>query len=303
MTEVFLESYLDSAVKDVCLRQVVLAIAAASIDIAAVIETADTGKAGTFNVYGEEQLALDVLSDRIMQEKLKASKAVSSIVSEELPDELVIGDGDYAVAHDPLDGSSLVDVNLSVGTIFSIYQNDHFTGLTGDAQVAAGFVVYGPRTTMMLTLRDGVREFSLRNGRYILTHDDVRIAESGKMFAPGNLRACAFRQDYLDLMEYWLKEQYTLRYSGGMVPDINQILLKGKGIFTYPGYQEAPDGKLRLLVECNAMALLVEQAGGKATDGKKRILEKEICDIEQRTPILIGAIREVERAESYLRNL
>ena len=121
------------------------------------------------------------------------------------------------------------------------------------------------------------------------------------MFAPGNLRATKFREDYVKLMDYWMREQYTLRYSGGMVPDINQILLKGKGVFTYPAYEETPQGKLRLLFECNPMSLLMEQAGGKSTDGEgKRVLEKELTEISQRTPILVGAKGEVEKAEEYL---
>jgi fructose-1,6-bisphosphatase len=115
------------------------------------------------------------------------------------------------------------------------------------------------------------------------------------MFAPGNLRACSERKEYMDLMNFWCMEKYTLRYSGGMVPDINQILLKGKGIFSYPGYSEAPNGKLRLLFECAPMSYLMEQAGGAGSDGKIRILEKKVENIDQRTPIFIGSKAEVDR--------
>lgn len=120
------------------------------------------------------------------------------------------------------------------------------------------------------------------------------------MFAPGNLRACKSRKDYLKLVNYWCENEYTLRYSGGMVPDVMQILVKGKGIFTYPGYDEAPQGKLRLLFECAPMALLMEQAGGAATDGTVRILEKGAKDLAQRTPILIGSSGEVDTALKFL---
>lgn len=121
------------------------------------------------------------------------------------------------------------------------------------------------------------------------------------MFAPGNLRACASRKSYLDLLNYWAEQQYTLRYSGGMVPDVGQILLKGKGIFTYPGYDEQPDGKLRLLYECAPMAMIMEQAGGKAVNDKgERILDLKIENLLQRTPILIGSAAEVDRALKYL---
>ena len=283
------------------LLTVLESIAEASKKIETAVSTADVGKAGTTNVYGEEQLALDVMSDKILQEELKKNSQVGLIASEELDNEMKIGDGEYAVAYDPLDGSSLVDVNLSVGTIFAVYKRATFIGAKGDEQLAAGFVVYGPRTTMVLTVKKGVQEYTLKNGQYEVSKEDVQVAEEGKMFAPGNLRATKFREDYVELMDYWMREQYKLRYSGGMVPDINQILLKGKGLFTYPGYEEAPQGKLRLLFECNPMSLLMEQAGGKSSDGKMRLLEKELTEISQRTPILVGAKKEVEIAEEYLK--
>ncbi|MFA6436556.1 MAG: fructose-bisphosphatase class I, partial [Candidatus Gracilibacteria bacterium] len=124
--------------------------------------------------------------------------------------------------------------------------------------------------------------------------------KEGKMFAPGNLRAVADRADYLELVRWWMEQGYTLRYSGGMVPDINQILLKGKGIFSYPGYSEAPQGKLRLLFECAPMAYLLEQAGGAGSDGTMPILDKTIESIHQRTPVYLGSKEEVKRCEERL---
>ena len=122
------------------------------------------------------------------------------------------------------------------------------------------------------------------------------------MFAPGNLRATKFRPDYLKLVNWWMEQQYTLRYSGGMVPDINSILVKGKGIFSYPGYEpDCVDGKLRLVFECGPMAYLMEQAGGAASDGKQRIVEKKIESLTQRTPIFIGSKEEVKRCEDELK--
>ena len=259
------------------------------------IKTSSTGKAGTQNIYGEEQLALDVLADKIVQDECKKNSLIGLIASEELPDEVKMGDGNYAVAYDPLDGSSLVDVNLAVGSIFGIYKAKSFIGVSGSEQLAAMIAVYGPKTTVVLTVKRGVKEFVLSaENKFVLSNDNVKIGE-GKMFAPGNLRAAIDRKDYLDLVNYWCKEQYTLRYSGGMVPDINQILLKGKGIFAYPGYSEAPNGKLRLLFECAPMALLVTEAGGSASDGKIDILEKVVEKLDQRTPIYIGSKAEVER--------
>ena len=143
-------------------------------------------------------------------------------------------------------------------------------------------------------------EFLLNDdGEFVLNGEDLEV-EEGKMFAPGNLRACKSNEKYMELVNYWIKEQYTLRYSGGMVPDINQIILKGKGIFAYPGYDEAPEGKLRLLYECAPVALLMEEAGGAASDGKGRILDKELKEIAQRSPIFVGSKEEVQRCEKYL---
>jgi fructose-1,6-bisphosphatase I len=171
----------------------------------------------------------------------------------------------------------------------------------GDDQLAALVAVYGPRTTMLLTIGDEVVEFLLNGSEdFVLSRERLVVKEEGKMFAPGNLRACKTNEGYKELMNYWCAEQYTLRYSGGMVPDINQILIKGKGVFTYPGYEAAPEGKLRVLYECAPMALLMERAGGLATDGNRRILEIEVGSLDQRTPVLMGSIKEVQKAEEYL---
>jgi fructose-1,6-bisphosphatase len=268
--------------------------------IAEAVRVADTGKAGTENIYGEEQLALDILSDKILQENFKKNPLIGIIASEELPDEMRLSEGDYGVCYDPLDGSSLVDVNLAVGSIFGIYKTKTFIGVKGEDQLASMISVYGPSTTILLTVRKGVVKFMMNDeGNFILCDDDIKVSE-GKMFAPGNLRACASRQDYLDLVNFWCKEKYTLRYSGGMVADINQILIKGKGIFSYPSYEEVPNGKLRILFECAPMSLLMEQAGGASTDGKVRILDKVVSELSQRTPIFIGSKEEVLRCEKYL---
>jgi len=282
------------------LLNTLIAIEVSAKRISDAIKVDDGGKAGTHNVFGEEQIALDVLSNDIVLEELYKKSSVYACASEELPDVVSISDsGEYFVCFDPLDGSSLVDVNLAVGSIFGIYKEKEIIGKTGRDQVASLMVVYGPRTTILLTAGHGVVEFSLMNGEFLLTKEDLKVGE-GKMFAPGNLRACKYDENYLNLLNFWVKNQYTLRYSGGMVPDINQIILKGKGVFTYPGYVGVPNGKLRLLFECAPMAFLMEQAGGRATDGKLAILDKKIENIDQKTPILIGATKEVKLAEEYL---
>ncbi len=272
-------------------------------EISKSIKISDTGYAGSLNVFGEEQLTLDIFSNKIIENHLKNNPLVGIIASEELPDEMSFGSGAYGVCFDPLDGSSLVDVNLAVGSIFGIYKAKSFIGIKGDDMLAAVVAVYGPRTTFVITVRKGVQEFVLSGeGDFVLSKEDIKVSE-GKMFAPGNLRACAYRQDYLNLITSWCKNEYTLRYSGGMVPDINQILLKGKGIFSYPGYEKEPNGKLRLLFECGPMSLLMEEAAGAASDGKARILSKPVVSIDQRTPIFIGSKGEVKRCEDELGRL
>lgn len=282
------------------LNRVLTALSAAAQQISHAIQTSDKGLSGTMNSFGEDQLALDVLSDRIFVEHLSETGAVNAISSEEMDETARFPEGRFAVALDPLDGSSLVDVNLSVGSIFAIFEAPDFVGLTGRDQVAAGFFVYGPRTTLIVSWGEGVHEYQLMpDGSWARTLENLKVGE-GKMFAPGNLRAVSDRNDYMQLVEWWMTEQYTLRYSGGMVADINQILIKGKGIFSYPGYSDAPQGKLRLLYECAPMAYLLEQAGGAASDGYNPILDKTIDDIHQRTPIYIGSVNEVKRCDQHL---
>lgn len=294
------DDYLREKNVDAQLIEVFRSLFVAVKNIADAISTTDVGTVGSKNVFGEEQLALDVLSDKILHQILLENEFVGVIASEEMDGELKVGEGKYAVCYDPLDGSSLVDVNLSIGTIVGIYEKDTFIGAKGDEQIASLMAVYGPSTTVFLTVRQGVAKFIMNDrGEFVFCCENYEVKE-GKMFAPGNLRACKFRQDYLDLVNFWIKEQYTLRYSGGMVPDVSQIIIKGKGIFAYPGYEDFPDGKLRLLFECAPMALLMEEAGGAASDGKMRILEKEILSPEQLTPIYIGSKEEVRRCEESL---
>ncbi|MBI2634633.1 fructose-1,6-bisphosphatase [Candidatus Peregrinibacteria bacterium] len=295
-----MKAYLEKAGCEEKLSSVILSLSEAVKKIADAVRTADTGKAGTVNVYGEEQLAMDVLADKILVDILGENKNVGVVASEEMDGEKKLSGGEYAVCFDPLDGSSLFDVNLTVGTIIGIYRSQTFLGVKGGNQVAAMVAVYGPRTTVFLTVGNGVSQFTLRNNEFVMTHGDMKISEDGKMFAPGNLRACGERADYLKLVNYWCTGGYTLRYSGGMVPDITQILVKGGGIFTYPGYEKVPDGKLRLLYECAPMAMLMTQAGGMATDGRIPILEKVVESLEQRTPIFAGSKNEVEEAMKFL---
>lgn len=268
------------------------------------IESQKGELAGSQNVYGEHQLALDLQANEIVLSALRKSGLVERAASEEMENEVVFAEHtspQFAVAFDPLDGSSLVDVNFAVGSIFGVYPAGDFLGRTGEAQLASGFAVYGPHTTLVLTWKNGVHEFRLnKDGNYYLIKENLKIDQDAKHFAPGNLRAAAEREDYLRLTNEWIKKGLTLRYSGGMVPDVNHILLKGNGIFTYPGYSKVPEGKLRLLFECNPMALLMEQAGGVALDGKGRILVKKITALHERSPIYLGSTKTVQEAVAKL---
>ncbi|MFA5514833.1 MAG: class 1 fructose-bisphosphatase [Desulfuromonadales bacterium] len=285
------------------LTRLICEIAEASKYIINSIRTGDLGVAGTSNLYGEEQLALDVLSDRILRKRLMHSGVVASMASEETTDIITVStdcEGKYSVAFDPLDGSSLVDVNLAVGTIVSIYEGGQVLQ-PGRKQVAAMYILYGPRTTLVFSTGQGVHEFAMNQlMEYTLVHENIRLADSCSIYSPGGQRN-KYTPGTERFVRYMEEKGAKLRYSGGLVPDINQVLLKGKGIFLYPHLQGAPEGKLRLLYELNPMAYLVEQAGGAASTGKQRILDLEPQGIDQRAPVFIGCKQDVALAEKFIR--
>ena len=282
------------------LQKAILAFAEAIKQIASEIATAETTIAGTTNTFGEEQLKIDVLADRIIFVELEKSRVIATAASEENSTEKTLNErAQLSAAFDPLDGSSLVDSNLAVGTIFGIWKSQKFIGQIGRAIVAAGYAIYGPRTTFVLSLGKQPAEFTLqKNGDWKLSIEKMEIGE-GKMFAPGNLRACAENKRYLELLDFWAENGFKLRYSGGMVPDVHQILVKGKGIFSYPGTKSFP-AKLRLVYECAPLAFLVEAAGGASTNLETSILDEKVEDLDQRTPICIGSKKEVDRCKRFL---
>lgn len=283
------------------LTRVICEIATASRYVINAIRTGDLGVAGTSNLYGEKQLELDVLSDRIFRKRLIHTGVVSTIASEETDEIINVNlNGKYSVAYDPLDGSSLVDVNLAVGTIVGIYRGDNVLQ-RGRTLVAALYILYGPRCTMVYTTGNGVHEFAMNSlMEYTLVQENVKIKPSGTIYSPGGQR-----NKYSPGVEKFvasLEEKGSkLRYSGGFVPDINQILIKGQGLFMYPHLQDAPEGKLRLLYELNPMAFIIEQAGGAASNGTQRILDLEPESIDQRQPIFIGSKDDVAQAEAFIK--
>lgn len=282
------------------LTRLICELADASKYIVNAIRTGDLGMAGTSNLYGEAQLALDVLSDRIIRKRLLHSGVVACIASEESDDIQQVdpnGEHKYSVAYDPLDGSSLVDVNLAVGTIVSIYQGNDVLR-PGREQVAAMYILYGPRTTLVYSTGRGVHEFAMNSlMEYTLNHENIRMTNgAARIYSPGGQR-----NKYTTGTERFTQQLETggakLRYSGGFVPDINQVLMKRNGVFMYPHLKGSPDGKLRLLYELNPMAYLIEQAGGAASTGRGRILDLQPQSIEDRAPVFIGSRESVALAE------
>ena len=270
------------------------------------IRAGNTGQALSQNTFGEEQLAMDVLADKIIMDELEKSELASKIVSEE-QDECILFNaprGDYLVAYDPLDGSSLVDANLAIGSIFGIWDNPEVLDKkVGENLIASCYAVYGPRITLTIAFKDkGVHEFELNDvGEFILTRENITIEAETKYFAPGNLKATTQDQSYKKLIERWMSESKTLRYSGGMVPDIHHILSKGQGIFCYPRDEKNLNGKLRLLFECAPFSFIFEEAGGLGLnqDGLP-ILDTPVEKYHQRTPIFVGSKSEVEKSVSEL---
>ena len=274
------------------------------------------GSAGSENIQGEQQQKLDVYADHQMIYALKARGEVCAIASEE-NDEYVIFDNDiskkgkYIVMFDPLDGSSNIDVNVSIGTIFSIYRrlkdyepvglNDFLQ--TGRKQVAAGYIIYGSSTMLVYTTGNGVNGFTLDPGigTFCLSHPDIKIPDEGKIYSmnEGNISQC---DESVKKYIRWCQEDdkesgrpYSGRYIGSLVADFHRNLLKG-GIYIYPGTKKSPEGKLRLLYECNPLAFICEQAGGLATDGKNNILDIVPSKLHQRVPLFIGSKKMVEKA-------
>ncbi len=301
--QVNLRRYLRETGVDRDLTRIICEIANASKYIINAIRTGDLGVAGTSNLYGEQQLELDVLSDRIIQKRLMYSGVIAKMASEEVDevvDVTVPNNGRYSIAFDPLDGSSLVDVNLAVGTIVSVFEGDNLLR-PGRNQVAALYVLYGPRTTMVVSTGRGVHEFGMNQlMEFDLVQENIQLEGPAKIYSPGGLRS-KYTDGTLKFVRSLEANGTKLRYSGGFVPDINQVLIKGGGIFLYPHLTDNPLGKLRLLYELNPMAFLVEQAGGAASNGKQRILDIDPESLDQCSPVFIGTKEAVAQAEQFIR--
>ncbi len=283
------------------LRRLIWQIAVTGKYISAKIHESNRKLAGFRNIFDEEQLALDRSADEILLAQLRFSGFVREYASEErdsvIP--LVNNHGKYYITADPLDGSSLVDTNLSIGTIIGIHEGPILDS-GRQTLVAAMYITYGPLITMVYSAGKGTHEFVLnREGEYVLSEENITFAERGSIYSLGGLRK-DWTPGHLKYVEFLEKEGYKLRYSGGFVPDLNQILIKKGGVFSYPALKDAPKGKLRLIFELQPMAFIIEQAGGKATDGKSDILSISPENLNHRSPIYIGSRFEVEKAKEFL---
>ncbi|MDR0194129.1 MAG: class 1 fructose-bisphosphatase [Myroides sp.] len=279
------------------------------------------GAFGKQNVQGEQQQKLDVFANEVFIKTLINREIVCGIASEEEDDFISIhgrdgsNDNKYVVLMDPLDGSSNIDVNVSVGTIFSIYRRVTPVGTPvtkedflqkGDNQVAAGYIVYGSSTMLVYTTGNGVHGFTLNPaiGTFFLSHPNMKINEDGHIYSINEGNYVHFPQGVKDYLKYCQAEEgdrpYTSRYIGSLVSDIHRNILKG-GIYIYPTSTKAPKGKLRLLYECNPIAYIIEQAGGRASDGYGRIMEIEPTELHQRVPFFCGSKNMVEKAEEFMK--
>ncbi|RRJ88990.1 class 1 fructose-bisphosphatase [Paenimyroides tangerinum] len=280
-----------------------------------------TGSFGKENIQGEVQQKLDVYANDVFIETLVNRDILCGIGSEENDDFISISGNDksntnkYVVLMDPLDGSSNIDVNVSVGTIFSIFRRVTPIGTPvtsedflqkGIHQVAAGYVIYGSSTMLVYTTGNGVNGFTLDPalGTFFLSHPNMKITDDGSIYSVNEGNYNQFCDGVKAYLEYCKddvsKKQYSSRYIGSLVADVHRNMLKG-GIYMYPGIKKNPSGKLRLLYECNPFAYIVEQAGGKASDGVNRIMEIEPTDLHQRVPFFCGSKNMVEKAEEFIK--
>lgn len=269
------------------------------------------GAFGTENVQGEDQQKLDVVANIRFIRALRNGGEVCAIISEETEDVVDMGNqnGRYVVAIDPLDGSSNIDVNVSIGTIFSIFRRMSPVGgpvqmedvlQQGTRQVAAGYLLYGSSTMMVYTTGHGVNGFTLdpELGEFFLSHPDIITPENGTVFSINEGAYNSFNDSVKAYIEDCKALKLSGRYIGSLVADFHRNLLKG-GIYIYPATDKSPNGKLRLNYECNAMAFIAEQAGGMASNGKERILDIQPTTLHQREPLFVGSKIMVERAISF----
>jgi fructose-1,6-bisphosphatase I len=265
------------------------------------------GSMDSQNSTGEQQQKLDVLANIRFTRALTKGGEVCALISEETESYVDLNNsGNYVIAIDPLDGSSNIDVNVSIGTIFSIYRRKSPVGQPvgeadilqkGSDQVAAGYILYGSSTMLVYTTGFGVHGFTyeVSLGEYFLSHPNMKMPVDGKIYSINEGSALSFPPEVEEYVKYCKEKNYTARYIGSLVADFHRNLLKG-GIYIYPSSRANPNGKLRLMYECNALAFVAEQAGGRASDGQQRILDIQPKSLHQRTQFFVGSANMVEKA-------
>ena len=289
---------------------------------------------------GDEELAIDIVANNVIFQNLKNCGSVATASSIETPTEGkntqilqrkiilachrncklsitylphhihstldAMGGKGYSVAFEPLEGSSVIDTNFAVGTIWGVWPGDSLTGVKGRQMKAAGVAVYGPRTTITLAIDNMdyshefvlVEDMSAMQGQWLKSNEYTTISE-GKLISPGNLRATQDNKGYADLFNYWMQNTYQLRYTGGLVADVNQLMVKGKGVFAHV-QSENTVSELQLLYEVAPLAYLIEKAGGKSTNGEKSILDVPITSTEQTSQVAFGSKNEVKRFDEFV---
>ena len=279
------------------------------------------GDTGTTNVQGEEVKKLDIFANNQMVGVLRHGISCAGIGSEELDDIVVFDDetsnkSKYVCLFDPLDGSTNIDVNVSIGTIFSVFRRVSELGKpattedflqAGNKQVAAGYIIYGSSTMLVYATRRSVNGFTLDQsiGEFTLSHPDIKCPPTGKLYSVNHGNFFQYAENVKQYITACQKKDktnggpYTQRYIGSMVSDVHRNLIRG-GIFMYPGTKDKPKGKLRLMYECNPFAFIAEVAGGKATNGDISILDVQPTELHQRTPFFVGSVTMMEELESYL---
>jgi len=278
------------------MRDIFEAIQKTAKRIKKAIDIKDIGYSQQSNSSGETQLQLDIQCDMIIEEEFSNISSIHTIASEEKEHEMLMHeDGHYYIAYDPLDGSSLVDVNLSVGSIFGIYDG----GFGADKMVAACYVVFGPRVEMVFA-HNKVKMHLLQDGEFEFVKE-IRLNEKGKLMAPGGTQQ-NWESYHKEMIDGFFSEGYRLRYSGGMVPDLHQLLLKGGGLFSYPATSDKPDGKLRKLFEVFPFAFIYKKAGGEAIDGYADLLTLLHKHIHDTSPCFFGSKYEVSRVKEVYAN-
>ncbi|HXJ58457.1 MAG TPA: class 1 fructose-bisphosphatase [Verrucomicrobiae bacterium] len=307
LARVNLRAHLSNGQVEEELRRIIAHVADSAKCVNLLLDHVKRDYAGTVNVYQDPQLLLDVFADELIRERLAAetSFGVAEFASEEQGEILLLrdhGGEQYSLTVDPLDGSSRIRVNGTVGTIIGIHRRPILSGKPArENLVAAMYIVFGPLTTLTYTTGDGVHEFVLDpTGNFVLSQENIQMKNKGSIYSPGGQRT-AWLDAHRDFIGYLEARDYKLRYSGCLVADFHQLLIEGGGLFCYPALKKTPEGKLRLLVEAQPLAFIVEQAGGAATNGHQNILDLVAQSVAQCVPLYIGSKFEVSEAGEFLR--